>query len=300
MKTYEIFVCILYLLVACLYSFQAARNSSSWQRGLFSLVICLALPGAGLFLLLFLKWYAGRLQDKDRLEIYMDDSFHGEDLQLLQKPDSDKELNQVPMKEALNLNDFSYRRSMIMDLLNEEDILQYLDILKEALDNEDTETTHYASTIIMELQRKTQDLITQWEVQYEQNPGDPASTSKWEELLYKVIQSRLYEEHTLGRYYRKYYRVSDRLLSSDQPAQQYYLHRIQILFHEGNLTDAKGFCIQFQERFPASEEAVLCLLEFFIRAKDSQGMTEFLQRLPSLPVHLTQKTLQYIKIFQKE
>ena len=295
-----ILFCVFYMALSCLYSFWKAFRCSSWQRGIFSLAVCLAFPACGLFLLLFLDWYGEKFSGRDLLNVYMDDTFHGEDLLLLREPDVQKELNLVPMKEALQLNDFSYRRKMIMNLLNEEDILSYLDVLQEALGNEDTETTHYASAILMELQRKTQDLLVEREIRFQKEPWDPDAAAKWEELLYKVLLSGLFESAALERYYRSYYQVSDRLLSGELPSEQDYLHRIRILFLQENLTEAKDFCQRYLKRYPASEDAVLCLLEFYIKGKDAEGMREFLHSLPSLPVRLTQKTLPYIQIFQKE
>ena len=82
----------------------------------------------------------------------------------------EKELNNVPMEEALKINDYELRRKMVMDTLKEDNTLDYLNVLKEALENEDSETSHYASSIIMLLQEKTQKQILAKEKALEEDP----------------------------------------------------------------------------------------------------------------------------------
>ena len=298
MGTLVLIVVILYVLLSCFFSFHTACRSRSLQKGLLCLVLCLFLPGAGFVFLWFCDWLAEKQKPKDYSWLYVADDFHRDRLSYLQEPDREKELNQVPMEEALTINDFSFRRGMIMQLLNGENTLQYLDVLHSALGNEDTETTHYASAVIMELQRKVQEELIQREVRFERSPDNPDVAREWESLLYQVLKTSLFDAHNRRRYFPKYYRVSDVLLAQKEEA--FYLHRIQVLFLEGNYTRAEEFCRAFLERFPRSEDAVLCQLELFIKTKNAAGMRKFLKALPGTPVRLTQKTLQYIRVFQED
>jgi hypothetical protein len=53
----------------------------------------------------------------------------------------------VPMEEALLINSARERRSLIMDVLNDNPI-DYVEFLQKAGNNEDTEVVHYAVTAI--------------------------------------------------------------------------------------------------------------------------------------------------------
>ena len=85
----------------------------------------------------------------------------------------------VPISDILNLNDYDLRRKMVMTTLNA-DTLQYIRILKRALENADSETAHYAASIIMEVQKKMIQELSQAEANYYRNPKDTLSVSNFE------------------------------------------------------------------------------------------------------------------------
>lgn len=62
-------------------------------------------------------------------------------------------LNIVSVKEALLASDTGEKRSLIRSLLKK-DIGMYSKSVRDALDDDDTETTHYAASAVMEIYRK--------------------------------------------------------------------------------------------------------------------------------------------------
>ena len=295
----QIIVIFLYIALCLAFGLYMTRVRHNWQLGLFCTVVSLVLPGVGFLFLWICHAVVEKRGNKKYSELYVDENFRPENLMLVQKLDSSKETNYVAMEDALNVGTYDYRRKMIMELLEKEDTLQYLDILQTALLNEDTETSHYASTVIMELQRKMQEELIEKEIQFEKDPLNQQVAAEWEQLLYKVLCSNLYDEFNKRRYFIKYAKVSNQLLEASLPAEQYFRNRIHILLMEKNYTDGQNLCSRYLLCYPKSEDAILCQLECFIQAKDSAGMEKFLQTLSSRPVLLTQKTLKYIRIFRK-
>ena len=57
--------------------------------------------------------------------------------------------NTVPIEEALLVNSARERRSIIMDVLNDNPV-EYISFLRKAGNNEDTEVVHYAVTAMVE------------------------------------------------------------------------------------------------------------------------------------------------------
>ena len=299
MKVICITLIILYLLLCGFYAYHLAWKTGSRQRGFFSFVMGIGFPGVGFLFLWFCDVMMEKNKEKDFSEFYVNKEYSRDNLRYLQKPDKKKEMNQVSMKEALRINSFEYRRNMIMQLLNEEDTLQYLDVLQDSLDNEDTETSHYASTVIMELQRKMQEELTKREILFEKNPDDISSAREWENILYRVLDSNLYDELNKKRFMVKYDRVSDRLLRQEKPEELCFGHRIDILFMKEDYTTAQEYCTRYLDLYPESEDAVLYQIKLFVWAKDADGLHSFMASLSDRPVVLTQKTLKYIRAFRE-
>lgn len=299
MKIVYIVLVVLYIILAVIYSYYIAVKEENLWRGAYTLVLCIGIPVAGFLFLWLTQMWEEQHKEKDYREFERGDEYQEDNLKLLQPVDVEKEINYVPMAEALSVTSFEYRRKMIMDLLNEDDTLEYLEVLRDALSNEDMETSHYASTVIMELQRKVQEELIEKEVEFEQHQMEEEPALRWEEFLFRVIESDLYDEQNLRRYYVKYRKVSDQLLKMEKPKEEVYNNRVQILLKEKNYTEGKIYTEQYLLAYPESEDAVLCMLKILIQEKNAEELETFIAGLSKRPVVLTQKTLKYIRMFRK-
>ena len=61
----------------------------------------------------------------------------------------DRDINITPMQEALVVSDVKRRRKMLLDVLKK-DIRRSLGSIAIALNNPDSETSHYAASVIMD------------------------------------------------------------------------------------------------------------------------------------------------------
>lgn len=288
----------MHLLLCGLYAWQRLWDSESFQDALFTLLFSVLFPIVGFFVVWIRNYYAEKGKDKDYEELYAENSFFRDELKVLRPIDKEKELNRVPMGEALLLNDYQVRRKMVMDTLQEERTLDYLEVLKKALENEDSETSHYASSIIMQLQAQVQKQLQERQRAYERNPQDMERLKDYEKDLYQLLSSQLLEKENLRKYFLQYEEISDRLLKKDMPEEEHLWHRIRLCFQEGNFTKAVPLVERYLETYPGSEEAVLCKIQLCILTREHRTLQTFLEGLSQRPVILTQKTLEYIRFFR--
>lgn len=288
---------VLYVLCAAFFSWRWSIRQKSIYQGTCMLVASLALPVVGTVLMLLCEVMRKRsgIQRLETVPLAVSDG-----MQYEVTAEEEENADSVPMAEALSVSSYKHRRSIVMQLIRAENTLEYLDVLRDALENEDTETSHYASVIIMELQHKVQEKLAETEFLYQQNPDDTENAEQWEQLLYQVLQSSLYDEYNRARLFSKYADVSDRLFSAGTYDRRTLRHRVKIAAMQKNYTQAQQFCTKYLESFPDSEEAVLCQIRLYIDTKNAQGMQSFLRTLPERPVLLTRKTLDYIRIFKKD
>lgn len=299
MRITTIIVVVMYVLLSLFHAYLGWWRYASITKALFRLVIDLAFPLFGFFFLWFCDVLALRKQKYDFAEMAENIYYNTDDLALLQEPNIKAETNRVAMKEALKFNSFDYRRNMVMQILMEDDVLQYLDVLHEALANEDTETSHYASTIIMELQRKTQEEISARRFAFEKDPDDPDKAHACESILYRVITTDLFDEHNRKRLYHDYQNVIQRIQDHGAMNEEYYMHALDLYLLMKNHTDAMVLVQSYVKEYPHSEDALLYQIRCLIAGKDSEGMRKLMSSLSSLPVVLTQKTLPYVRMFRK-
>lgn len=290
----------LYLLFCLLYARETARRAGSLQKGAFCFVLCLALPGAGPLLLWMYDRQCHRSGQTDYPDFFCRSEFCPDDLLQLQKPDLHAETDRVPMEEALLVSDLAYRREMVMRLLDEKDPLVCLPALRRALANEDSETSHYASVAIMELRRKLQQQLDEAELRWRKAPQDADACAEWEALLYKAIQTDLFDMDVRRRLLRRHTALTDRMLRAARPSEACLHHRIQLELQQGHCTQAQRLCTRYLKAYPNSELAVRDQMTVCIQAKNSSGLQKFLYGLRDRPVLLTASTLAWVRAFRKE
>lgn len=300
MPWFFVLVCGLYLFFSLLYAWLMARQANSLQKGALCLVICLALPGAGPLLLWFCDCRARSARPEDYSEFYRGGEFCPEDLAHLQPHDIPAETDRVPMEEALEISDRSYRRRTVMQLLDVEDPLVYLPALRRALSNEDGETSHYASVAIMELRRKVQQQLDEAESRWRRAPREAEACTAWEALLYKVLQTDLFDLDVRRRLQNRYIALSDRMLRAKLPTEACLHHRIQLELAQGHTLPAQRLCTRYLTLYPHSEQAVQDQMTVCVQAKNGAGLQRFLRGLRDRPVLLTASTLAWVRAFRKE
>lgn len=300
LKIVQIILMILYSLICLFYAYEKRRNQANVQEICFVLLICFLVPVFGFLFLNIIDYVSNRSGSKDYSAIYRGERYCKDELFLLRALDYGAEVNQIPIEDSLKLNEYEHRRKVIMNTLKDEKAEEYIRVLKEALENEDSETSHYASTVIMQLRQKIQEAVIQKEKLYEDTPGILEYAISLEEELYRVIESEVYEKENIYKYYLLYEKISDQLLKQDKPEEKFFFHRIHVNFRQKKYTQMKDLCIHYMQTYPESEDAILSTIELCILTKDGAFLDEFLKVLPNIPVRLTQKTMGYIRFFRAE
>ncbi|MBE5949964.1 MAG: hypothetical protein E7260_00070 [Lachnospiraceae bacterium] len=288
----------LHILLCIVYALDYRYDRGNLQNTLLRFVICFFVPVFGFAFLWFSDFFEKRMKKIGGRE-KLDFQEKRTELELLNPLDLSEEINRVPMVEALQMGDYSFRRKVVVDTMRE-DALDYIDVLKTALLNEDSETSHYASSVIMDVQGKLHASLFEKEVRFQEEPEDSENTYAYEKELYRIIKSGIYEKRDLHKYYVKYKVVSDYLLKQEEVREKTYHNRIEIDLETEDVLHAGWLCEKFLKEYPASEDMVVDFICFYIKTKDKEGLEQFLINLKSLPVVLSSYALQYIRFFERE
>ena len=89
----------------------------------------------------------------------------------------------VPIEEALVINSARERRTIIMDVLNDNP-KEYIEFLQKAGNNDDTEVVHYAVTAMVEISKENDYLLQNFEREYAANPDDPLVLEQYTDFLW--------------------------------------------------------------------------------------------------------------------
>ncbi len=287
----------LYLLLCVFYSYDRLFNRGSTQDLTLSLLLCLGLPVVGFFLLWMMDMAAMKKENRDFSGIFRGSSVFAQDLQTLRPVNLEEERNRVPMMEKLSLDSYELRRQSMMETLSDGDAMDYLEVLRMAMENDDSETSHYASSIMMMLQSRVQSSVQQKLRILEQQPENQAAALACEEELYKLLSSGLLDAQSLRRYEAAYSKLSDTLLSAETPEECFFRHRAAWCLRQGDYAMASRVLDRYLTLYPESEEAVYDQVCLYIGAHDIEGLRRFYLTLGARPVKLTSRTLGLLRVF---
>ena len=203
----------------------------------------------------------------------------------------------VPLEEALLINDPHKRRNLMMNILRS-DPMRYLDLLLIARYNDDTETAHYATASIMEIQRQFQLDLQQYQLELTKQDASFDTHRQYIELLSRYCLSGLLEGQLLRRQQLLLKTALDEALKlEDDPD----LLRIKV----GNslalkdAQEARKTALHLIDEFPRDERSWLEGMRVYTETRDPQGMRALLKRIEDEKIDLTAAGREHLHFLEE-
>ncbi|MFS0554911.1 hypothetical protein [Brevibacillus sp. 179-C9.3 HS] len=285
---------LLHVLVSVGYSWMQSRGNNK-QVLIMRMLIAGFLPIFGLLLLGITDVYK-RTAKKNVNELMLESDLLklAEGSNIFRRADMEKEMNIVPVEDILFLNDTSTRRKMLIDVLKEQTIWQ-IGTLETALQNEDSETVHYAAAALTEMRRNLQLQLQDLSVKYEENKQDLEVLRAYAQVLKKYMDSSLIDQRTNVKYSYTYSFVLESLLDIYQDEEGYFVDKINCELANRSYDKAAQYCQMFRRFHPESEQPYVMELKRLFTMRDHAGFMAELERLKSSSVKISHSTLMMIR-----
>ncbi|WP_108669032.1 hypothetical protein [Peribacillus acanthi] len=268
------------------------RKKKNWLTQLFILLFC---PVVGIIILFEMnreyKDKSTNLPDwliKQREEEEKESS--------LIMPDIDTELSVVPINDTLVLNDDSLKRRALLNLLKTETI-NNVDILSNALVNNDSETAHYAATAIMEIKRKMLNSIHSLERLANQQMNDVKILTSYAESLKKYVESNLLDEQSKKIYMYKYSSLLERLIEFLPQDKSNYIEKINYDLELNELEKVEYYCKLFIKNCGNEEEAYFSSMKFYYLIKNKEKFDSVILQLKNAPVKISPEGMKLFRFW---
>lgn len=208
--------------------------------------------------------------------------------------DKRKELDIVPIEDALLVSDHSSRRKIMIDVLKL-DTLQNMEVIKTAVLNEDAETSHYAVTAVMEVKRKLSIAMQELSVRYDQDKEDPSVVSVYAQVLKEYLKSGFLDEHTIRKYKYTYIQVLQQLILLQEENKETFEEKFKTELELKEYLQAENTCMDYFRRFPHAEEPYLSLMKLYFTTKSPIQMQSVLDKLIKSPIKLSNRGLVIVR-----
>jgi hypothetical protein len=195
----------------------------------------------------------------------------------------------VPLEEAILIDDKHTRRELVLDTFRH-DAFRYLDVLMLARDNEDADTTHYATIRITKIHRKYQLALQQYAVEHEKDPQNLAVLNGYLDLLEEYISSPLPDELMLRRQKMVYAGLLDQKLALQPGDHSTMLRKLRYYTTaKEDFGAARALADQLQQRCPADEDVWTESLRLCVECHDRERLEATIERMQSAPINWTRQ-----------
>lgn len=202
----------------------------------------------------------------------------------------------VPIEEALLVNSPKERRSIIMDVLNDNP-KEYIEFLQKAGNNEDTEVVHYAVTAMVEISKENDYLLQEYERQYALGPDNPAILEKYTDFLWGCLSQNLMQGQVEVLNRELFSTLVQKKIAAGGSITD-YMRAIENDLKRKNYTLASEYLRQMKEAYPKREEYYLLRLQYLASLGRGEDIKKLLNEIVESHIFLSSKSKEVLAFWE--
>ncbi len=194
----------------------------------------------------------------------------------------------VPIEEALLINSARERRSIIMDVLNDNPG-DYVEFLQKAGNNDDTEVVHYAVTAMVEISKENDYMLQKLEAAHAAEPDNMDVLGQYCDFLWNCLSQNLMQgqvevmnRELFSQLMHKKIAVCDNIEDYNRLAQNE--------LKRGSFDAAGEILSQMGKKWPYSEEYILLNIQYLASLGKGDDISDFISQTENSHVYLSSKT----------
>lgn len=292
---------LLYYVLAAVYSvlrWKYRARCGEDTAGAITLVVLL--PLFGLFISLLRDGLrSGYLRLSRSTGHLTDETPDEQPVRVFRSLDVRKESNLVPLEEALLVNDHTSRRRLMLDFLKD-DPGAMMPLLEQAVSNEDTETSHYAVTAVVEIKRKLTLSIQHYSVRHEQGDRSVEMLREYAEVIRQYMHSGFMDRATRHTYLSTYARLLGELIEAGGGDEQTFNAKINSEMQLDRPDTALQYEQKFREAHPDSEQPYLAALQLYYTLQMKEAFFRTLHSLKQSNIKVSNAGLNVIRYWSEK
>jgi len=177
-------------------------------------------------------------------------------------------VNDIPLEDALILDDPAVRRSVMLDVLMENN-QQYVSALSKARLNDDVEVVHYATTAMAEFSKEYELRLQQYATQYAEAPDNEKLIEEYVDYLSNYINSGLCVGQLLEIQVSTYQQLLKKLVRI-HPTKTRYKELASSYMDSGHMGLADELTTYLYDKYPNDEEAFTLRVRYYYETRQGK------------------------------
>lgn len=268
------------------------------QNDVASFIIMILCPVIGpLFYLLAYVWYKVFLSEPVDLE---DVIFSKDRVKTAVRAEEEQERNIVSIEEAIEITNHKDLRQLMMNVVRG-DIREYLASLSLALDSEDTETAHYAASVL-------QDALNDFRVYVDQQKKLAMEDGEHQadyienlvEYMNPILEQKVFNQMEQSNFVCLMDDISEILFQRfpERLSSTKYETLCKRLLEVREYSKCEKWCERAKLYFPNSLATYTCQLKLYFNAGRKDKFFEVVEALKQSTVVVDSETLELLRVFR--
>ena len=194
------------------------------------------------------------------------------------------------INDALMLSDINTRRKLILNIIKHEPEM-HMPGLKAALENEDGEVSHYASSAVTHILSKLLVELQGYISQYDENKDNEEFLLGYTNTLKTYISSGFAEQKIVMTYIHYYRDVLLQLIGIKVASETHFAELVDIYLSEKDHTNALKYAQHFLDTYPESDVAYMKYANVCVESKNNELLVEIIEKLFNSSIMLSPKNM---------
>jgi hypothetical protein len=259
------------------------------QKYMFIIALLLPFWGALIILILHFEWgfTANDTADISTDKLSLEAEFY-KSIPIDEKR-SDKT---VPIEEALLINSAREKRTIIMDILNENP-RDYIAFLQKAGNNDDTEVVHYAVTAMVEISKENDYTLQQLSLEYTANPYDLDVLTRYCDFLWACLTQNLMQGQVEVMNRELFSKLVKEKLAIQETLED-YTRLVRNELKCKNIEQAGEALEKMKKDWSETEEYILLNIQYLAFMNKGKEIRKFIRKVNSSQIFLSTQTKEVL------
>ena len=291
-------ILIVNLIITLIYLILNLFRKKNNKRGfLIRCVVMLLCPivGAATFFLGYLCFLLFFHKEVDLADVV----FSKERVKTYVHADEERERNLVPVEEAIAVMDTDDLRRLMLSVAHG-DVRKSLSTIALALDSEDSETAHYAASILQDILNNFRAKVQKdYQEMKEDEEGRADRAHKLIDYMIPVLKQRVFTEMEQKSQVNILDDVCEMLYEAEPEGvtiDEYESVTLRLL-EVGSYESSKKWCDRLANQYPDTLSAYACQLKLYFSMGERESFFRTLKELRQSGVSIDQETLEMIRVF---
>lgn len=235
-----------------------------------------------------------------RFQVELDDvMFSKGRVRTQMKADEEREMNVIPLEEAIAVNDRKSLRTAMLNVLKGE-IKDSLSAISLALETKDSESSHYAASV---LSHELNEFRIEVQKLYLNIREEKDDQTEYEDMMInytdKILRQKVFTPLEQDRFVKMMIEAAESFYAKNPSGmtQQQYEGVCLRLLEIKDYRNSEKWCMRLAEQYPDELSSYTCKLKLYFTIRNRDAFFETLDALKKSDVVIDHETLELIRIF---